>query len=163
MIGLQPARHPLDRDHGLLQQDQFGPQPHVEQGGDLEQLAQQAGISPAELKIIQSLSARRTELDARDQDFATTLPLMVAAADDLLVAHVGTAVAVLELSIIRARGLLALRRAARWSRVPLDVTVTLGLCENVCVPATLRLTASDAAGGPDPRREGLVLGDIVKP
>ena len=44
-----------------------------------DQLAQQAGISPAELKIIQSLSARRTELDARDQDFATTLPLMVAA------------------------------------------------------------------------------------
>ncbi|WP_136648613.1 protein-disulfide reductase DsbD domain-containing protein [Paracoccus aeridis] len=35
--------------------------------------------------------------------------------------------------------------------VALDVTVTLGLCENVCVPATLRLTASDAAGGPDPR------------
>ncbi|WP_269514450.1 MotE family protein [Brevundimonas subvibrioides] len=44
-----------------------------------EQLAQQAGISPAELRIIQSLSARRTELDARDADFATTLPLMVAA------------------------------------------------------------------------------------
>ena len=41
MIGLQPARHALDRDHGLLQQDQFGPQPHVEQGGDLEQLAQE--------------------------------------------------------------------------------------------------------------------------
>jgi len=48
-----------------------------------EQLAQQAGISPAELKIIQSLSARRTELDARDQDFATTLPLMVAAEQKL--------------------------------------------------------------------------------
>ncbi|QTN20544.1 hypothetical protein HZ989_05660 [Brevundimonas sp. AJA228-03] len=44
-----------------------------------EQLAQQAGISPAELRIIQSLSARRTELDVRDADFATTLPLMVAA------------------------------------------------------------------------------------
>lgn len=48
-----------------------------------EQLAQQAGISPAELKIIQSLSARRTQLDARDQDFATTLPLMVAAEQKL--------------------------------------------------------------------------------
>ncbi|MFN7129291.1 MAG: MotE family protein, partial [Brevundimonas sp.] len=48
-----------------------------------EQLAQQAGISPAELKIIQSLSARRTELDVRDQDFATTLPLMVAAEQKL--------------------------------------------------------------------------------
>lgn len=44
-----------------------------------EQLAQQAGISPAELRIIQSLSKRREELDARDADFATTLPLMVAA------------------------------------------------------------------------------------
>jgi flagellar motility protein MotE (MotC chaperone) len=48
-----------------------------------EQLAQQAGISPAELRIIQSLSARRTELDVRDADFATTLPLMVAAEQKL--------------------------------------------------------------------------------
>ena len=48
-----------------------------------EQLAQQAGISPAELRIIQSLSARRTQLDARDADFATTLPLMVAAEQKL--------------------------------------------------------------------------------
>ncbi|MFC5374210.1 MotE family protein, partial [Brevundimonas faecalis] len=48
-----------------------------------EQLAQQAGISPAELRIIQSLSKRRTELDARDADFATTLPLMVAAEQKL--------------------------------------------------------------------------------
>lgn len=44
-----------------------------------EQLADQAGISPAELRIIQSLSTRRGELDARDQNFATMLPLMVAA------------------------------------------------------------------------------------
>lgn len=44
-----------------------------------EQLAQQAGISPAELRIIQSLSKRRDQLDARDADFATTLPLMMAA------------------------------------------------------------------------------------
>ncbi|VXB16508.1 MotE family protein [Brevundimonas sp. G8] len=48
-----------------------------------EQLAQQAGISPAELKIIQSLSQRRAALDARDQDFATALPLMVAAEQKL--------------------------------------------------------------------------------
>ena len=48
-----------------------------------EQLAQQAGISPAELRIIQSLSQRRTELDARDQDFATMLPLMTAAEQKL--------------------------------------------------------------------------------
>ena len=48
-----------------------------------EQLAQQAGISPAELRIIQSLSQRRTELDARDQDFATMLPLMAAAEQKL--------------------------------------------------------------------------------
>ena len=48
-----------------------------------DQLAQQAGISPAELRVIQSLSARRTELDARDADFATTLPLMVAAEQKL--------------------------------------------------------------------------------
>jgi len=48
-----------------------------------EQLAQQAGISPAELRIIQGLSQRRGELDARDQDFATMLPLMVAAEQKL--------------------------------------------------------------------------------
>ncbi|WP_425982566.1 MotE family protein [Brevundimonas sp. TWP1-2-1b1] len=48
-----------------------------------EQLAQQAGISPAELRIIQSLSQRREALDARDQDFATTLPLMIAAEQKL--------------------------------------------------------------------------------
>ncbi len=48
-----------------------------------EQLAQQAGISPAELRIIQSLSARRTELDARDADFASMLPLMATAEQKL--------------------------------------------------------------------------------
>jgi len=48
-----------------------------------EQLAQQAGISPAELRVIQSLSKRRDALDARDADFATTLPLMVAAEQKL--------------------------------------------------------------------------------
>lgn len=48
-----------------------------------EQLAQQAGISPAELRIIQSLSTRRTELDARDADFASMLPLMTAAEQKL--------------------------------------------------------------------------------
>ncbi|MBU2377849.1 MAG: hypothetical protein KJ824_01680, partial [Alphaproteobacteria bacterium] len=48
-----------------------------------EQLAQQAGISPAELRIIQSLKARRTELDVRDNDFATMLPLMASAEEKL--------------------------------------------------------------------------------
>lgn len=48
-----------------------------------EQLAEQAGISPAELRIIQSLSARREQLDARDADFATMLPLMTAAEQKL--------------------------------------------------------------------------------
>lgn len=48
-----------------------------------EQLAQQAGISPAELRVIQSLSARRTELDARDADLASMLPLMTAAEQKL--------------------------------------------------------------------------------
>jgi len=48
-----------------------------------EQLAQQAGISPAELRIIQSLSARRVELDARDSDLASMLPLMAAAEQKL--------------------------------------------------------------------------------
>lgn len=48
-----------------------------------DQLAQQAGISPAELRIIQSLSDRRIELDARDADLASMLPLMATAEQKL--------------------------------------------------------------------------------
>lgn len=48
-----------------------------------EQLARQVGVSPAELNILQSLMKRRTELNARDTDFATTLPLMAAAEQKL--------------------------------------------------------------------------------
>jgi flagellar motility protein MotE (MotC chaperone) len=48
-----------------------------------EQLAQQAGISPAELRILQSLKGRRTELDARDADLASMLPLMATAEQKL--------------------------------------------------------------------------------
>ena len=48
-----------------------------------EQLAQQAGISPAELRIIQSLQGRRTELDARDADLASMLPLLATAEQKL--------------------------------------------------------------------------------
>jgi len=48
-----------------------------------EQLAQQAGLSPAELRVIQSLKDRRAELDIRDNDFATMLPLMAAAEQKL--------------------------------------------------------------------------------
>jgi flagellar motility protein MotE (MotC chaperone) len=44
-----------------------------------EQLADQAGISPAELRVIQSLSGRRVELDAREEEMATMLPLLIAA------------------------------------------------------------------------------------
>jgi len=48
-----------------------------------EQLAEQAGISPAELRILQSLSSRRTELDARDADLASMLPLLATAEQKL--------------------------------------------------------------------------------
>jgi len=48
-----------------------------------EQLAQQAGMSPAELRIIQSLSGRRAELDARDADLASMLPLLATAEQKL--------------------------------------------------------------------------------
>lgn len=48
-----------------------------------EQLAQQIGISPAELRVISSLGDRRKELDARDADFATMLPLLAAAEQKL--------------------------------------------------------------------------------
>lgn len=45
----------------------------------VEELAEQAGLSPAELRILQSLSQRRGQLDARDVDFETQLPLLIAA------------------------------------------------------------------------------------
>ncbi|KQS54424.1 hypothetical protein ASG17_12400 [Brevundimonas sp. Leaf363] len=48
-----------------------------------EQLAQQAGLSPAELRVLQSLKDRRAQLDMRDNDFATQLPLMAAAEEKL--------------------------------------------------------------------------------
>ena len=48
-----------------------------------DQLAQQIGISPAELRVISSLGDRRKELDARDADFATMLPLLAAAEQKL--------------------------------------------------------------------------------
>jgi flagellar motility protein MotE (MotC chaperone) len=43
------------------------------------QLAKEAGLSPAELQVIQSLGARRGELDQREQGFSTELALIQAA------------------------------------------------------------------------------------
>lgn len=42
-------------------------------------LARQAGLSPSELRILQSLGARRGELDQREKDLSTQLTLMAAA------------------------------------------------------------------------------------
>lgn len=43
------------------------------------ELAQQAGLSPAELQTLQNLGARRTQLDQREQDMSTQLALLAAA------------------------------------------------------------------------------------
>jgi flagellar motility protein MotE (MotC chaperone) len=43
------------------------------------ELAKQAGLSPAELQVLQSLGARRGQLDARENDLSTQLALMSAA------------------------------------------------------------------------------------
>jgi flagellar motility protein MotE (MotC chaperone) len=43
------------------------------------ELAKQAGLSPAELQLLQSLGVRRGQLDQRDKDFDTQLALMAAA------------------------------------------------------------------------------------
>ena len=43
------------------------------------ELARQAGLSPAELQVLQSLGARRGQLDARESDISTQLALMAAA------------------------------------------------------------------------------------
>ncbi|MBW8303611.1 MAG: hypothetical protein K0M78_06665, partial [Brevundimonas sp.] len=48
-----------------------------------EQLAQQAGLSPAEMRILNALKDRRAELDVRDGDMAAMLPLMMAAEQKL--------------------------------------------------------------------------------
>jgi flagellar motility protein MotE (MotC chaperone) len=44
-----------------------------------EQIAKDAGLSPAELQIIQNLQSRRTDLDSREQGFSTQLALIQAA------------------------------------------------------------------------------------
>lgn len=56
-----------------------GPPPPAACAVSVEELARQAGLSPAELRILQNLSERRGELDARDVDFETQLPLLIAA------------------------------------------------------------------------------------
>lgn len=43
------------------------------------ELARQAGLSPAELQVLQSLGARRGQLDARESDLNTQLALLAAA------------------------------------------------------------------------------------
>jgi flagellar motility protein MotE (MotC chaperone) len=43
------------------------------------ELAKQAGMSPAELQVLQNLGARRNQLDAREQNFDTQLQLLAAA------------------------------------------------------------------------------------
>jgi flagellar motility protein MotE (MotC chaperone) len=43
------------------------------------QLARDAGLSPAELQVLQSLGARRGQLDAREQELDTQLQLLAAA------------------------------------------------------------------------------------
>ncbi|MDP3803602.1 MotE family protein, partial [Brevundimonas sp.] len=48
-----------------------------------EQLAQQAGLSPAEMRILDALKERRIELDARDVDLASMLPLLATAEQKL--------------------------------------------------------------------------------
>lgn len=43
------------------------------------ELAKNAGLSPAELQVLQSLGSRRTQLDQREQDIDTQLKLLAAA------------------------------------------------------------------------------------
>ena len=43
------------------------------------ELARQAGLSPAELQVLQSLGTRRGQLDKRENDFSTQIALMAAA------------------------------------------------------------------------------------
>ena len=56
-----------------------GPPPPAACAVPVEELARQAGLSPAELRILQNLSERRGELDSRDVDFETQLPLLISA------------------------------------------------------------------------------------
>lgn len=56
-----------------------GPPPQAACAVSVDELARQAGLSPAELRILQNLSERRTALDARDVDFETQLPLLISA------------------------------------------------------------------------------------
>ena len=55
------------------------PKPAAACAESAEQIAKEAGISPAELQVIQSLGVRRGELDAREQGLSTELALVQAA------------------------------------------------------------------------------------
>lgn len=47
------------------------------------ELAKEAGLSPAELQVLQNLGARRGELDARENDLSTQMALLAAAEEKL--------------------------------------------------------------------------------
>lgn len=55
------------------------PKPAQPSSASVDAFAREAGLSPAELRVLQSLGDRRTELDAREQQIDTQLQLLAAA------------------------------------------------------------------------------------
>lgn len=55
------------------------PKPAAPSAAGADAFAREAGLSPAELRVLQSLGDRRTELDAREQQIETQTQLLAAA------------------------------------------------------------------------------------
>jgi flagellar motility protein MotE (MotC chaperone) len=73
------AANAIAAEPGPLPDAEAAPKPAPACAESPEQIAKEAGMSPAELQVIQSLGARRGELDAREQGLSTELALVQAA------------------------------------------------------------------------------------
>jgi flagellar motility protein MotE (MotC chaperone) len=73
------AASAIPADAALIPTADAAPKPAPACAESPEQIAKEAGMSPAELQVIQSLGARRGELDAREQGLSTELALVQAA------------------------------------------------------------------------------------
>jgi flagellar motility protein MotE (MotC chaperone) len=74
---IAPTGNPADALATTLPAPSIAPKPVC--APTAAELAKQAGLSPAELQVLQSLGARRGQLDARESDLNTQLALMAAA------------------------------------------------------------------------------------
>jgi flagellar motility protein MotE (MotC chaperone) len=101
------------------------------------ELAKEAGLSPAELQLLQSLGARRGQLDQREKDFDTQLALMAAAEGKL-----DSKIATLNALKAEIRGLMGQADAQKATEIDRLVTVYQAMKPR---DAAVRMTLIDDA------------------